>query len=86
MTQLAAALAHFFVAMAFDRLGLLFVKLSKLGSRVLVHAQEFIQFGMKARLSRRLVRWMNRVMMNTARVATAFHSKVAGLENSHSTA
>jgi len=72
--------------MTFNDLGLLLVKLSKLRSCVIIDPQQLIQFGVQRQISRRLARWMNSVMTKTARVVTAFHSKVSGLEDSHNTA
>jgi len=49
--------------------------------RGIIDAQQLIQF-----LSRRLARWINSVIKNTANVATAFQSNVARSNVSHSKA
>ena len=81
-----AGLAHFFITMTLDRFGFLLIELGKFGAGFAVDPQSSSSLACSAKLSRRLALWINSVITNTASVATAFHSKVAGLKASHSRA
>jgi hypothetical protein len=73
--------------MALDLFRLLLIELGEFRTRGVVDAQKFIQFGMQRQIvARRLALWMNSVIANTASVAIAFHSNVAGLNASQNTA
>ncbi|MGA7804892.1 hypothetical protein [Bradyrhizobium sp.] len=60
-----------------DHLGLFLIEPGEFISRRMVDAQQLVQLGVQRQIVAAVARWMNSVMTNTARVATAFQSNVA---------
>jgi hypothetical protein len=72
LIQARVGLADFVVTMLLDVFGLSLVEMRQLRPSGMIDAQDFIEFGMQARLPHRLVRWMNSVIMKIASVPKAF--------------